>query len=271
MSLYYGAKYNLEKLIKTHLFVICANNSGSTFLRDALATSENTWNLRREGQHTYGFAGPSSIGLKAHKRWASEDYWIDIFTDPKNYDWEVIKKAWYFQAFSRNENATIFVEKSPPFLMIVDQLVENFRNAKFLFMVRNPYATIEGVRRKSPILWRDSTAPEEVLTLAATHIINCLKFQRKNIKRFGERGVFFTYEQMCAEPEKVEEMIKYLVPEIDDLILRRRLKVKEYDEELRDMNNQQIERLTTGDRKQINDIFSREKDLLEFFGYSLIV
>ena len=64
MSLFYGAKYDLENLIETHLFIICANNSGTTFLRNALATSKHTWNLTREGQHTYGFAGPSSIGLK---------------------------------------------------------------------------------------------------------------------------------------------------------------------------------------------------------------
>src|SRR5215207_8650926 len=113
MTLYYGATRDLEKLISTHLFIICANNSGTTFLRNALATSSKTWNLLREGQHTFGFAGPSSIGLKAHKRWASEPYWIDIFTAPENYDWAAIKRAWYFQAFSQNANAPLFVEKSP--------------------------------------------------------------------------------------------------------------------------------------------------------------
>jgi hypothetical protein len=80
MSLYYGAEYDLDNLIETHLFVICANNSGTTFLRNALATSRHTWNLQREGQHTYGFAGPSSIGLKAHKRWASSDKTRVVFS-----------------------------------------------------------------------------------------------------------------------------------------------------------------------------------------------
>lgn len=271
MSIYFGAENNLHGLIKTHLFIICANNSGTTFLRDALSTSEKTWNLVREGQHTYGFEGPSSIGLKAHKRWASEDHWINIFTDPTNYDWDKVKRAWYFQAFSKNENAPVFVEKSPPFLLIVDQLIAQFKNAKFLFMVRNPYATVEGVCRKSPKLWRDSVPKDEVLTLAATHVINCLSFQKKNIELWGNHGLFFTYEQMCAEPEKIENEIKALVPEIDDLILRQRLKVKEYDEELRNMNGQQIERLRTDDRKQINEVFSRNEHILDYFNYSLIV
>jgi hypothetical protein len=270
MNIYRGSQHNLEDLIKTHLFIICANNSGTTFLRNALATSENTWNLIREGQHTFGFAGPSSIGLKAHKRWASEDYWIDIFTNSENYDWVAIKKAWYFQAFSLNQRANIFIEKSPPFLLIVEQLVNNFKNAKFLFMVRNPYAVVEGIRRKSPIRWVNTVPPEKVLTLAATHVVNCLKFQKKNLEMWGNQGVFFSYEQMCAEPENVASLIKELVPELDDLNLRQKIKVKEYNEDLRNMNDQQIERLTGDDLEQINQVFLPEKDVLDFFDYSLI-
>lgn len=270
MSIFYGANFDLPNLIKTHLFVICANNSGTTFLRNALATSRHTWNLVREGQHTFGFAGPSSIGMQAHKRWASENHWIETFANPKNYDWGTIKKAWYFQAFSKDQNACVFIEKSPPFLLIVDQLINNFPNAKFLFMVRNPYAVVEGIRRKSPPQKWGNVSLEKKITVAADHVINCLKFQKQNLKKWGHHGVFFSYEQMCAEPEKVETQIKNLVPEIDDLVLKQRIKVKEYNEELRNMNDQQIKRLTADDKAQINRVFLREKELLEFFNYSII-
>lgn len=270
MSIYYGAEYNLENLVETHLFIICANNSGTTFLRNALATSRNTWNLRREGQHTYGFEGPSSIGLKAHKRWASEDYWIKIFTDPKNYRWDVIKRAWYFQAFSRSEKATVFIEKSPPFLLIVDQLAENFRNARFLFMTRDPYAVVEGLLRKSVrSSWYRETNPSDLFKIAASHVVNCLKYQRRNIEMWHERGIFFTYEQMCEDSENVERQIRALVPQLVDLNLRQRIKVREYDENLRNMNQQQIARLTRDDFSRINGIFAPHSDLFEFFGYSL--
>lgn len=270
MSVFYGAKYDVENLIETHLFIICANNSGTTFLRNALATCEHTWNLQREGQHTYGFAGPSSIGLKAYKRWASDDEWIEKFTDPKDYNWDVIKKAWYFQAFSQSENATIFVEKSPPFLLIVDQLIENFRNPKFLFMTRNPYAVVEGLLRKSVrSSWYRETNPSDLFKIASNHVINCLKYQRKNIENYADRGVFFTYEQMCENSEKVENSIRGLVPQLADLNLRQRIKVREYDENLRNMNEQQIARLSKDDVCRINEIFILHRDLLESFGYSL--
>ena len=44
---------NMKSKIKTHLFIISPNNSGSTFLKNALAASEHTWNLKKEGQHTF--------------------------------------------------------------------------------------------------------------------------------------------------------------------------------------------------------------------------
>ena len=267
MSVHYGASHDLARLISTHLFIICPNNSGSSFLKTALATSRRTWNLMREGQHTFGFAGPSSIGLRAHKRWASEPHWLQVFTDPGNYDWPAIRRSWYFQAFALDAGARVFVEKSPPFLLIVDQLAEQFRDARFLFMVRDPYAVVEGILRRSPRKWGKSIPEPDWPALAATHVLNCLTYQRRNIEGADGRGVFFSYEQMCAEPEQVARTIADLVPDIDDLNLRQRLRIKDYDEMLRNMNEQQIARLGPDVRRQINAVFAREPDVLEFFGY----
>ncbi len=269
MDLYYGAQHNLKDLIKTHLFIICCTNSGTTFVKNALATSKNTWNLFREGQHIFGFAGPSGIVLKAYKLWTTEGL-IDKFTDTKNYNWEKIKIAWYFQAFSKNPEASVFVEKSPPFLLIVEQLINQFKNPKFLFMVRNPYAVVEGIHRTTWGKCRNVFTKEEYLSLAATQVINCLKIQKQNLENWGDYGTFFTYEQMCEEPEKVEGLIKDLVPEMEDLVLRQKLKVKTYNEELRNMNAQQIERLTDENIEQINKIFLPDKDILDFFNYTLM-
>ena len=60
-----------------------------------------------------------------------------------------------------------------------------------------------------------------------------------------------------------------LVPQLDDLNLRQKIKVREYDENLRNMNKQQIARLSKDDICHINEIFSPHRDLFEFFGYSL--
>ena len=270
METFFGANHNLKKLIETHLFVICPNKSGSTFLKEALATSKRTWNLAREGQHTFGFAGPSSMGLRSYNRWASNPEWVDVLSDPDRFDWATIRRAWYFQAHSQTPTAPIFIEKSPPFLLIVDNLVRVFPDARFLFMVRNPYAVVEGIRRKSPQNWLQLMPASESIQVLADHVITCLDYQRRNVRKWRERGAFFTYEQMCDESEMVQNLIASLVPEIDDLVLSQRIPVKQYNEELRNMNDQQIERLNARDIEEINKVFSKYPDVMEFFNYSFL-
>ena len=89
---------------------------------------------------------------------------------------------------------------------------------------------------------------------------------------YRERGVFFTYEEMCAAPERVASRIQALVPELDDLDLRQRLPVKGmYHEMLTDMNARQIARLDAGRIEAFNRVFRAHRDVLDSFGYDLMV
>ena len=273
MAFVFGPQHDLTRLIGTHLFIIGPNNSGTTFLQRALATSQHTWNLNREGQHTFGFSGPSSRALKVGLLWSTRPEWVQAFRDESNFNWAKSLSTWYFQAAALRSDATVFVEKSPPFMLCVDQLLRNFVNPKFLFLVRNPYAVAESIAR------RESKRPhrgfpgsrEELLTLAAQHITNCFQFQQENLQRYADYGTTFTYEEMCEEPEKIEHQIATLVPEIDDLKLNQSLAVKGlYHEPLRNMNQQQIDRLSTKDLAILNRIFATKKDLLSHFGYDLL-
>jgi len=270
MTWYYGAAHDLERLISTHLFIICPNNSGSTFLKNVLTTSCQTWNLVTEGQLIPGFSGPNIHKFNAGKLWATEQY-IEKFLDVSAYNWPLTRRAWYFQAFSRNPQASVFVEKSPPFLLNVPQLIEHFRNPRFIFMVRDPYTTVEGIRRRRRKNRPPHVIPreEDLLKLAASHVVTCFQYQRRNIETFDRYGIFFTYEKMCDEPERVERLIKSLLPELGDLVIRQRLAVKDYDEMLRNMNAQQLSNLSREELDWINEVFEKQSDLLEYFGYPL--
>lgn len=267
-----GAGRDLAQLIETHLFVISPNNSGSTFLKNALATSRRTWNLRREGQYVLGFAGPSGLGEQTPLIWAAKDEWLEPFCRPGAYDWTKIQRAWYFQAFARSEHATVFVEKSPVLLLKVKELSQAFRNARFIFMVRNPYAVIEGIVRRFRGRPFPQVRPEEVLSVATRHILRCFEFQRHNIGTFdGNAGRFFKYETMCEHPNEAERLIRELAPALDDLTLDQRIPVKGiYDEPLRNMNSDQIQRLLPAEIREINELLQPRQDLLEFFGYRLL-
>ena len=264
---FFTAQRDIESLVETHLFGTAPNNSGSTFLMQALATCRQTLNLPLEGQFAFGFIGPNTYD---HGRllWSHRP-WRDRLADPAAYDWPRNRTAWYFQAFARDPHAGVFFTKAPPFLLHVGALRRHFRNAKFLFMVRNPYAVCAGI-------WRYRTGQpippgKDYFEAAAEHVVNCLAFQRDNLETHGSRGVFFTYEAMCDEPERVERQIRSLVPELDDLKLKQRLAVKGlYDEMLTNMNARQIARLTPEQIATVNRVFRRRRDVLRSFGYEVL-
>ena len=277
-----GAGLDLAGLIETHLFVVCPNNSGSSFLSAVLGGCRAVWRLPQEGQTIRGFAGPVTTRAYGPERWfpgllwASEQRWIDLFADPRSHDWPRTRKAWYWYARAHAPDASVFIAKSPQHVLHVEQLATHFPNARFLFMVRNPYAVCEGICRRyrtrlAEHLHRQFTAPGRSLpTAAATHVANCLAWQRRNIEAWRDRSVFFTYEQMCEEPEAVAQEVRALVPAIDDLVLNRRIAAKDYDEVLANMNSRQIANLRAEDVAAFNRVFRERQDTLAWFGYGLM-
>ena len=278
-AVFFGARHDLERTVTSHLFVLCPNNSGSTFMQKALRTSRRTWNLPYEGQKALGYVGPRFTNdrrmLGSGRMFAARRRWLDVLGNPAAYDWPRTRKAWYFQSHALDPGASIFVEKTPEHLLIADDLARHFRNARFLFMVRNPYAVCEGIcrvlrgrRRRG---WPVALEGERLETLAARHVATCLELQRRNVETLGGRSVFFTYEAMCAEPERVTRKIRELAPELDDLDLRQRLPVSpSYDEMLTDMNARQIARLDPGQIAAINRVLRGHRAVLEHFGYEII-
>jgi len=263
MPNHYGALCDLEQVIQKHLFIIAPNNSGSTYLQNVLSTSGRTWNLIKEGQHTFGYKGVSKTNLI----WAATRPSIKRLTEASRYDWEATKRAWYLQSFSKSCDADVFVTKSPPFLLITDMLKEHFKRARFIFMVRNPYAVVEGICRREGKAFQ---AGEKKFQMAAQHIITCFKYQKRNIEVYGN-ALFFTYEQMCNDHVRIEKRIKKFIPELDDLKLKQKISVKGlYFEELRDMNQQQLDRLSADDIRETNKIFKDYEELLAYFGYALL-
>ena len=272
-----GATRDLENTLAAHLFVVCPNNSGSTFLAGALATCWAVWSFPCEGQAIPGYAGPLTTRGLELAIWAAEPRSIALFADPGRHDWARTRKAWYFFARADDPGASVFVEKSPQHVFQVGQLARHFRNPRFLFMVRNPYAAGEGTCRsfRRRFGWdhlpRAAEGGRSLEEMAAAHVVHCLARQRRNVEARGNRGVFFTYEAMCAEPERVAREIQALVPELDDLELRRRLSVKgRYDEVLTDMNARQIARLTVGQLAAFNRVFHEHRDLFDYFGYEML-
>ena len=256
--------------IAGHLFLLAPNNSGSTFLAAALARCARAWSLPREGQHVAGFQGPSSRGTGTRLLWAADPASVATFRAPAAYDWNRTRRAWHFHARADQAGADTLIVASPPFLLVADQLAAAFADAAFLIMVRNPYAVAEGIIRRAANA--GPVAPGESLaTTAERHIVAALAAQQANRAALADRAAFFTYEDMCRTPGRVAANIAALVPALADLTLDQSLPVKgRYHEPLRDMNADQIARLTPGQTADLHAVFAAHRDLLAAFGYAPI-
>ena len=277
-----AANLDLPRLLAAHLFVVCPNNSGSSFLTAALESCANTWHLPQEGSQVYGYVGPVPWRMRQPDApppdllWAARPAWIAQFTDPARHNWRRTRRAWYFLAEASSAAACVFVAKSPMHVLQVEQLAASFPNARFLFMVRNPYAVCEGIcrryrTRQRALYEQGFVRPGRNLErMAAEHVAACMAWQRRNIEGFRQSGVFFTYEEMCAAPGETAQRIRGLVPELADLDLRQRLPAKDYNEMLTDMNPRQIANLTGEQIATFNEAFRGERELLRYFGYDLL-
>lgn len=265
---FYGAQVDLAKVVDTHLFCLSPSHGGSTFVRQAMATSSATWAAPEEASWLLGGLRPAlpfpaafiGVGFRRQSLLADDGY-----------DFAQTQRAWYFQAQARSPAASVFFSQSPRHLFQADRLAAHFANVKFLFMVRNPYALCEalcrGFRQRHPGHARHLPLEE----IAATHYVACFQRQREAMARHSERGVFFTYETMCDDPERVAGLVGELVPAVDDLDFRQRLPVKDtHYEELTNMNERHIGRLGKAQIAAVNSVFRRNQAVLGSFGYELM-
>lgn len=265
----YGAQVDLAKIVDTHLFCLSPSHGGSTFVRQALATSAAIWAAPEEASWLLGGVRPAlpfpaafhGVGFRRQALLADDD----------GYDWPRTRRAWYFQAQARSPAASVFFSQSPRHLFQADLLAARFANAKFLFMVRNPYALCEALCRSFREKYPGHAAHLPLEEIAATHYVACFKRLGEVMARHSQRGAFFSYETMCDVPERVAALVGELVPAIDDLDFRQRLPVKDsYYEVLTNMNETHIGRLDEGQIAAMNSVFRPNAAVLGSFGYELM-
>jgi hypothetical protein len=176
------------------------------------------------------------------------------------YDWKKIKEVWmkYW-----DQSKSVLLEKSIPNIIRVEQIKIEFENIKFICMVRNPYAQIEGIMRRN-----NATAE-----YAATFALKCLRHQKKNIER-EKNLLFFTYEELCENKLGVVKKIIEFIPDIKDIKIENEFKAHNFKtkESMRiiNLNKEKIAKLSTKEISIINSIFKKEEGLLSYFNYSII-
>ena len=231
------------------LFILSPPYAGSTMLNQIISSSDNVScnnNLgTREGQL-----------LPAVKKFMFQK---NRWNENVQYPWEEVRKTWLrYWDYSK----PVFLDKSIPNIMRVDEIEKVFSPIKYMCMVRNPYAQVEGLMRRNK---QDAKS-------AAEFAIKCLYYQSKNRKR--ENILFFTYEQLCDNRQEISQRMIEFIPELSDLDMNIDLTSHNFKKKgkmkMANLNDEKIAKISETDFEIINSIFEKDKDLLKEFGYKII-
>lgn len=233
-----------------YLFILSPPFCGSTLLNEivssATAVSVNNSFGTREGQT---LPTVRSIMFDHNRRW---DNSLD-------FDWEFIKKEWrkYWDL-----NSDILLEKSPPNIIRAKSIEKIFNPVYFIVFYRNPYAHCESLIRRKKSNARD----------AAIFAIKCLTYQKENLLGL-ERKVQISYEELTNNTTMAIESLKQFIPELTDIKYEQKFSAHNYLKKkmkITNLNDDKINKLTAVQLEEINSVFKRNKEILDYFNYKLV-
>ena len=162
-----------------------------------------------------------------------------------------------------DQRKDILMDKTNTNIMRVSDIKKFFDNVCFLSMVRNPYAQVEGIMR------RNGANAE----YAAKFALKCLRYQKQNNEK--EKNILLlSYEDLCDDTKKSIKKIKDFMPLLGEIKADIEFSAHNFKTKgkmkIQNLNKEKISKITSQDLKVINAHFESEKDLLKYFGYSII-
>lgn len=184
------------------IFLISQPRSGSTLLQRVLAghpdiqTSAETWMML----HPVYSQRKQGIETEFNSRWRREamEEFLQNYTDgPGVYD-DAIRayaKVVYGNALSRG-GKRLFLDKTPRYFFIIEELYRLFPEAKFVFLLRNPLAVLASE------LTTYVKGDWKILGWFAPDLIDAPAMIEQGIRTVGNRGFTLRYEDFVADPER---------------------------------------------------------------------
>lgn len=240
----------LAKKENQYLFILSPPFCGSTLLTEIISTSKNV-------------SCNNNIGLKEgqHLPFVNNILFTDDRWDPnKKINWIKVKNLWN-KYWDRSKH--ILLEKSPPNICRAKNINEVFNNAKYICLIRNPYAQIQSnIRRYN-----------SNIIVATKKYLNYLKFQKDNIENL-ENILIITYEELTNSPLKTKDKIRIFLPKLNDINIKKKFNahnmLKENEMRITNLNNKSIETLTKKQIITISKILNKNQDLIKYFNYSIL-
>jgi len=257
-------KHSLDSQDYHFVFILCPGYSGSTAFAKVLNSAHNSMIL------SYNAEGQRLVpGLMADNKWdPNKNTW-----DPnKKVEWESVKNTWLSRVNMIEGlvgKVDVVIEKSPPNVVRVDQLVAAFPSNSLITFNRNPYARSASVLYREYHHLRDPEA-EGRLTQLCYRVREWIDVSTQ-IKKWADTGqtVNLTYEKLCQDPQLQVRKIMDSIPYLKGIDVDSPIKVKDYPAQtISNQNRRQVARLSEQERCVIGQELSGHEELLQFFGYT---
>ncbi len=244
---------------KTWVFLVGCYNSGTTLLAELLGQHSSISALSTEGHFiTDQFVKDYDIGLP--RMWVDREDLFRLNEDDTGPDPLRVKKEW---AMRLDLKKPVLLEKSPPNSAKMRWLQKHFENAHFVGIMRNGYAVAEGITRKADPKHLIDSWPIEQSAYQWKRSNEVMQHDARHLKKF----MWVTYEDLAddtaATLDKITDFIG--IDKFEAFESNRKWSIHERDEEMRNMNDESIIRLTPPQIKSINDVAG---DMLDAFGYT---
>jgi len=226
-----------------YYFLLIPNNSGSTIMAQYLASQIGGFVPpfgHYEGQHI-----PE---LRTHMR-------TDPWAKDTQLDWKYIRSVW-----DEYRNGQTFVESSPPNLMRIDQIRNEFKSsAQYIAALGNPYHYIA-----SCYFNYNRSRPRSFGGLTRQWLQRA-KLVRYVCKTFGDIP-FISYEDFCEDPKRMNQILGLETDLQAQIEGKPNTKVKE----IRNLGVRTTSFLTAAEVDEISHFLEPHRAFLDQFGYSVV-
>ena len=244
---------------KTWVFLVGCYNSGTTLLAELLGQHPSISALSTEGHFiTDQFIKDYDIGLP--RMWVEREDLFRLNEDDEGPDALRVKKEW---AMRLDLKKPVLLEKSPPNSAKMRWLQKHFENAHFIGIMRNGYAVSEGITRKADPKHLINSWPIEMSAYQWKRSNEVMQQDAEHLKRF----MWVTYEDLAGDTvETLNKITDFIgIDDFETFESDRQWSIHERDEQVRNMNDESISRLSPEQIKIINEVAG---DMLDEFGYT---
>ncbi|VAW80320.1 hypothetical protein MNBD_GAMMA12-2377 [hydrothermal vent metagenome] len=247
---------------KTWVFLVGCYNSGTTLLAELLSQHPSISALPTEGHFiTDQFIKDYEIGLP--RMWVEREDLFRMNEDDTGPDPVRLTKEW---AMRLDCHKPVLLEKSPPNSAKTRWLQKHFENAHFIGIIRNAYTVSEGITRKANPTHLINSWPIEMSAYQWLRSNQILEQDAVHLKKF----MWVKYEDLTADVigtlNKITEFVG--IDHFQKFKKDQDWSIHERNEQVRNMNSESINRLSSEQIKIINQVAG---DMIDSLGYERLM